>query len=61
MTQPKVRIAIEWDPETNKCQVNAPVGDELQKKLSINILLASMNIVNNYEPQKVIVAQEVPS
>ena len=59
MTQ--VKIQIVFDPEANKCQVNAPAGDEEQKKLSINILCAAMNIVNNYEPQKLIVAQEVPS
>ena len=57
MTQVKIQIA--FDPETNKCQVNAPVGDEDQKKLSLNILLAAMNIVNNFEPQKIIVAQGV--
>jgi hypothetical protein len=53
----KIKITVDYEPETRKCQVNAPVGDDEQKKLSLNILLAAMNIVNNYEPKKILVAQ----
>lgn len=57
----KVIIQISFDVATNHCTVNAPINDDEEKKLSMNILLVAMNIVNNYELKKVLVAQGVPS
>ena len=55
-----IKIAIALD-EKGKLFIDAPMGNEQQKTLTMNVLLGAMNIVNNYEVKKLVVAQKAPN